>query len=134
MIQAAAMGALDFKDADPFDRTWDIKRNLLLGYVARSNLQQVYGYKLAQHLAVLNYDSEQQVFDHHWEETTKLQNDLIGAILPWLDTRPPDTKEIAEQLTQEYTDAFADPNSPEFQEEADRLIEYWRSTRQKRNA
>jgi hypothetical protein len=133
MVQAAATGAIDFREADHFDRSWEIKRNLLLSYVARTNLQEIYKSKLQQQLAVLSYATEQSTFDHHWEQANKLQGQLIEATLPWLDVTPKDTKEIAEQVTQEYIEAFDDPNSPEFQAEADRLIEYWRSTRRNRD-
>lgn len=133
MIQAAATGAIDFRDADPFDRTWEIKVDWILEYVARTNLKSIYEAKLAQQLALLDYDTERQTFDHHWEQTTQLQTRIIETLLPWLDTGIQDTKEVAEQLTKEYAEAFDDPNSPEFQAEADKLIEYWRSTRRNRN-
>lgn len=133
MIQAAATGALDFTTASHLDRHWELKRDLILEYVAKTNLQEIYKVKLAQHLAVLSYESEPQAFDYHWEHVNQLQNQFLETVLPWLDIRPKDTKEVAEKLRQEYTEAFDDPSSPEFQAEADRLIEYWRSTRRNRN-
>lgn len=131
IIQAAATGLLDFANADFADRRWQLKRDVLLDWLARQNIRRIYEYRLQQHIAVLSYNTEDRVFDHHWEQAGKLQRDLVNSWLPWTCT-PGATADITEQLTKAYTEEFGDVHDPAYQAEMDRLITHWRESRRKK--
>jgi len=82
--------------------------------------------------ALLDYDTDQTVFDLHWKQAIGARNTLIKAIAPWIEVEPTDMKSVIAKMKKQYTKAFGDPDSPEYRAEVDKLLAYWASCRRKR--
>ena len=125
IVQASVTGALDFRDARPLDRRWHKRLRWTLDYLDRQNDARVVENLIQQHLAVLDYNGDDNQFSTHWDEANRLRARYGGLVSPWGDWAPPDPQELAAQMHEEYVATFGDPQDPEFDAEMDRLIAYW---------
>ena len=130
MIQAAAEGSIDFRQANTLDRRWWLKTKWITNAIARRNRATVLGMQHSQHIGVTDYDTPQLAFDHHWKASNELVMKITEMLLPWIDTTPMSPEEIANRLYARYVEEFGQPGTPEHDEEMNRLIAHWRSGRE----
>lgn len=126
MIQAAAEGALDFREAAHVDRRfWNRKVRWITDCLERRNLLAALQDKFQQHLAVAKYGTDPQTFDHHWGQSNNLYRKMVRTRFPWLNTTPEDPRAVAIQMRKDYVDAYGDPNDPEVAAQIEALVAHW---------
>jgi len=52
-------------------------------------------------------------------------------LLPWVAEEAKTITEVEAELAAQYREAFGDPESPEFQEEMQKLIDAWQTSTEK---
>lgn len=131
MVQAAAEGALDFREADVLDRSWWRKVWLVKDYLARKNRTEVLRDKLHHKLVILQSPlaiTNPTIYEVVEQECNSIRDEINRLYNPWMpEFKPLSPREYIAQMEQRYKEEFGDWNSPEFQSELDALLEYWAS-------
>lgn len=129
MTQAAATGALDFSEADFYDRRWWIKRNWIIDYLTTMNDVKLYEYQLAQMNALLQASPDPSKVSDLLDKIQAAHNSLLEALEPWVDHGPTSLYDVAKSMRKQYAARFGDPESPEFKAEQAALLAYWKDIR-----
>lgn len=128
IVQAAARGIVDFSKYKPFDRHWWLRLSWLLNELESDNLRQILTVQHQQHCGALEYTAGRQAFDHHWQTSAKLLNQIIGLYFPWEAKDQHLTKqEEYVSLRQQWINAFGDPADPETKAKIKRTCEFLRN-------
>ena len=125
MIKAAAMGVVNFSDAQLLDRSWWRRLNWLLGEVEATEAKQLIQLKFQQHSSALNYLAGQQTFDHHWNVLNKLHTKWLELATPWL----PSGAESNDQLKAKWRQAHAHLSDEELKQREAEMVAAMKETR-----
>lgn len=101
MVQAAAKNGLDFEAADLRDHNWWRKAGWVLDRIEDDQYADLLKMQHAQHINVLDYSTEQKVFEHHWEAASEIIDKLISLRFPW-------TKDAGKKSKQKTYDSLMD--------------------------
>jgi hypothetical protein len=92
-VRAAAMGAIDYSQADPKDINWRIRHRLIIKEIGRQEDLKLYD---ALHRQWLAYVSHGNLLDESYAEVKKLADksllDIQRSIYPWIPVTPPETE------------------------------------------
>lgn len=93
MVRAAVSGAIDYATADPYNKTWQIKHQLVLKEIARQEDEKIITAVQKHWLA---YVSHSALEPDSWQ---KVKNQAVDAlkglqavVLPWLEGAEPENK------------------------------------------
>jgi len=127
LVQAASRGVLDFANLDLRQRkTWN-KIKWVTSNIVTQHLSKLTELRLLKQHAVLNYASTRSTLEHHWHAADGLFKEYQTFLLPWVATKTKTDDDTSQTLHAQYTEAFGDPDSPEFQEEMQKRIDDWTS-------
>ena len=87
--------------------------------------------KLLKQHAVLDYSSARSTIEHHWRAADGLFKEYQTFLLPWVDAKIKTDEDTLAELREQYAEAFGDPNSSEFQEEMQKIIDDWTADSEK---
>jgi hypothetical protein len=110
--EAHIRGYLNLAQADTFDRHFWIRVGWTLEWLEQEHFREVLRDKYALHLALLNYELDQERFDLHWDQARAVQRELRLLLLPWLDNQELDIGK-ARKLEQLWIDIWGNPDDPE---------------------
>jgi hypothetical protein len=115
MVRAAVSGAIDYSRADPTDRNWRLKQNLVLREIQRQEDLHIH---TAIHQQWLAYISHGRLTTESFDSVKSQANDALDRlqelILPWVEkTRPKqlsqndtmldaETQKLVEQYKREF--------------------------------
>ena len=129
MVQAAAAGAINFRDADILDREWWTKVKWLVeAYDSQKRVDLCHVQLRRTSLMMANTDDSADYNAELADYKTTL-NKLIAEMYPWEDTGPQSLEEVGEVMRDQYLETFGDPNSPEGKAEIQKLLDHWESVR-----
>tara|TARA_A100001011_G_C13966703_1_gene697553 strand:+ start:173 stop:571 length:399 start_codon:yes stop_codon:yes gene_type:complete len=130
-VQAASRGVLDFTKLDLRQRkTWN-KIKWVTSNIVTEHLSKLTELKLLKQHAVLDYSSARSTIEHHWRAADTLFKEYQTFVLPWVDTKIKTDEDTVAELREQYADAFGDPDSSEFQEEMQKIIDEWTADSEK---
>ncbi len=130
-MQAASRGVLDFTKLDLRQRkTWN-KIKWVTSNIVTEHLSKLTELKLLKQHAVLDYSSARSTIEHHWRAADTLFKEYQTFVLPWVDTKIKTDEDTVAELREQYADAFGDPDSSEFQEEMQKIIDEWTADSEK---
>jgi hypothetical protein len=122
----AADGVVDFSKADFYDPNWWARLAWLEDYVVDMNIARLHEYRLQRTLAMIAAGNTEG-FNELWEASEWNRRELTAALMPWQETGPKNLAEAIPAMRQRYVDIFGDPQSPEFKESEQRLLDYWKN-------
>lgn len=117
----AADGVVDFRDARPSDRLWDLRLRWLVTAYADSRRGDV---ALARHMrytGALGTD-DAKLFEQAWKLSGQTLADLDAALRPWLEHQRQLTDADA-GLMEQFRRVIGDMSDPTFRAEMDRIAE-----------
>jgi hypothetical protein len=127
MVQAAAAGRLNFKEADSNDIRWMLRERLVLDAVDREYAARLTAAKHLQHSAAASCwplgDMEGKLYRSHGDEADTFFDGMSRLLMPWW--RPDEKtalRDEADGMRREFTRVFGDPSSPEIKRKA-RMME-----------
>lgn len=134
MVQASCEGMLDYSKADLLDPKWWTKFWLTLAYLERQTDAKIEEHKFQFNLAVLDYNTADNAFDTHWRRAEQSRNRLISSIAPWATSGAKSAAESAAEMRNRWIDKWGDPAAPETKAKVQEIIDYWESTRKRKQA
>lgn len=111
MIRAAGRGLIPYDPNVPLTANWWRRTHLIIQEIERQDVRALNEQRQQLTLALLGLPPEK--IDQAAERTIQYINDLRDTTFPWL-IQP--RKEIAAELTDAWTEAYGDVDSPEMQE------------------
>ena len=127
MIQAAATGAVDFREADPDDRWWWARLVVVLEYLERQCEARVLEAKHRHDVRLLDNYLSPADFQIYWDRSDTTIKLINNQLRPWLQETIQTTKTIMKRLETQWQRAFGNQDDPETTAEIDRLIAHWNS-------
>jgi hypothetical protein len=125
MVQAAATGAIDFREADPFNPQWQARLHWILDYISDQDVARLYEYDFLRSVILLSTATDTATYITDYERTELNRNELIESIMPWMVTGPASLEEVIPAMRQKYEEVYGDPDDPVFAAELQRLLDYW---------
>lgn len=102
MVRAAALGVIDYSQADPEDKNWRIRHKLLLHEVQRGESIQLYDRVHRHWLAYISHGKlEPDSYDHVRERAGEALLALKTAVYPWVQAEADSPELTAEKDTME---------------------------------
>ena len=115
MVRAAVSGAIDYSRADPTDRNWRLKQNLVLREIQRQEDLQIHTAIHQQWLAYISHGRlTPDSFDSVKSQANAALDRLQELILPWVEKAEPkqlqqndtmldaETQKLVEQYKREF--------------------------------
>jgi hypothetical protein len=115
MVRAAVSGAIDYSRADPTDRNWRLKQNLVLREIQRQEDLQIHTAIHQQWLAYISHGRlTPESFDSVKSQANEALDRLQELILPWVEKTEPkqllqndtmldaETQKLVEQYKREF--------------------------------
>lgn len=106
MVRAAASGAFNYANADPYNRQWRLKHLLILREVARADNEKLL---LAAHAHWLSYVGHSNLDENSWkrakEQAADALNNLQTTIFPWATAE--ENKDQTDTINNKYGDLIA---------------------------
>ena len=130
IVQAAATGAIDFREADPFDRHWNLKVKLILEHLQHQLYMQSAQLSFQEYLGILPLVEPQQRGEII-ESATAWREEAVRHLLPWVAATAQDKKRTIQRLRAQYIERYGDPESEENARKVDALIAKWEQDAQK---
>jgi hypothetical protein len=129
-VQAAAEGALDFRQANRFDRNWWRRFQLVVEYLDRQNMAKLTAEELQrdamQMLSPMVY-MDPVITKMVTDRVSNLEKRLESLRRPWITFQQRSPQDIIKAMSDRYKQEFMDYTSPEFDAEVSRLEAYWAS-------
>lgn len=105
MVRAAASGAFNYANADPYDKQWRLRHILMLREMARRTdetaIREIHEHWLA-------YISHSQLEPDSWADVKKRADEALDAlnstIYPWAATGKSETKTAKDTIYEKYGD------------------------------
>jgi hypothetical protein len=126
MVQAAATGMLDFREANVLDPSWWLRLRWVIDYISNMHCIKIHEYRLQQHLATLSTLTDANSINHCRQAIEALRNKIINKMAPWVTTGPAALIDIISKMKAQYVQKWGDPDDPEHAAELERLKAYWR--------
>ena len=127
----AAEGRVDFKEARPLDRKWNLRLSWISkAYQAEKNVQLL-RLQYERFLSTLSTDSP-DLFKQAWANADKVVDFIKEELVPWLvDKDTPKRKDSNEyrELIEAYKQMIGDWDDPEFRDKVEKEIETLRQQR-----
>lgn len=112
MLEAHARRLVDFRTFRPFDRRWWLKLIWAMDWLETERYAKVWEADYALNLAVLDYNTDDKVFDLHWKQAGRLRTKLLKQSLPWL--KIPESAGVSDirSLSDQWKKVWGDPDDP----------------------
>ncbi len=92
------------------------------------NTLGMYHMQHRQHVAVLDYSLEKQVFDSHWGMANDLLHKSFVMNFPWAkDTNKKQKQRDIDELMAQWKERYGDPKDPEVQARFMRVAKKWKA-------
>lgn len=86
LVELAASGVVDFKDANVLDRKWDLRLKWLAQSYMTAKSAEVVKLAIMRYTGALGYGSA-EMFNESWENMGKLIDSYSAAIMPWQENK-----------------------------------------------
>jgi len=86
LIEMAAKGIVDFKDANLLDRKWQLKLKWLAKSYTANKSAEVVKLAILRYTGALGYGTA-DLFNEAWDTIGNLVQDYSDASMPWLDPK-----------------------------------------------
>lgn len=124
MVRAAARGIIDFRYSKPFDRSWWVRLNWLLGELEEEEFRSFLKLQFDKNAAALNYMAGKKAFDLHWDQLQDLTKSWFKSTFSWVKT---DDKTVEANLAELWKKVFGDPKDPEVAKRIKITEDYFKS-------
>ncbi len=128
ILHGALTGIIDLATADLQDARWWKRTRLTSTWIAKQQLAKTCELRLQHHFAVLDYESDRQQLEHHWEASNKIIAQLDELHRPWIDAKAA-YQDTYKKLYDSYVNTFGAPGDPEHDARVEATVTYWRETR-----
>jgi len=110
---------------DVLDANWWRRAVLVSEHVLRQLRVRIHEHKLQINLALLDYATEDRVFDRHNKQAEMARNNIVQDLMPWVPVGPTTVKDSIAVMREQYVKHFADPQSEKGKEAIRKQLEKW---------
>ena len=107
MLQAAAKNIIDFSTLNLREKKSRNKVKWMLSYIYRNNISELQKLQLFKQFAVLDYNTDRETLETHWENASNLYESIKQFELPWLEEVKKEV-DTSQELEEAYKRAFPD--------------------------
>ena len=128
MIQAAARGIIDFREARPLDRSWWLRCRWLMDGLENQHFADLCYAMQQHHLAAADLNRNSSAGPQNaWQSATSRLTDIARHKLPWFSLVERTPAAVVDEAAQEWKKRFGDPNDPVVKERIRQTIERWKA-------